>query len=193
MVIWSPNLVTTGNRYGLLSNRSVALGNSSEYCITKDVELINIWIRVWSKIGLPWWLSCKELTCLEGRHGRHKFNPWVRKIPWRRKWQPIPLFLPGKSHGWRRLVGYSPWGHKESDMTEQFHLLLLMSQFTKLFTNTNYVMVLVITTNHLMLVSHRLSSSCKVTATKPEHKTWPSDSYSFILFFPQLPVNKYIF
>ena len=38
--------------------------------------------------------------------------PWVRKIPWRRKWQPIPVFLPGKSHGERGLVGYSPWGHK---------------------------------------------------------------------------------
>ena len=37
---------------------------------------------------------------------------------WRRKWQPTPVFLPGKSHGWRSLVGYSPWGHKESDMTE---------------------------------------------------------------------------
>ena len=44
--------------------------------------------------------------------------PWVRKIPWRRKWQPTPVLLPGKSHGWRRLVGYSPWGHRESDMTE---------------------------------------------------------------------------
>ena len=43
----------------------------------------------------------------------------VRKIPWRRKWQPTPVFLPGKSHGQRSLVGYSPWGHKESDMTEQ--------------------------------------------------------------------------
>ena len=37
---------------------------------------------------------------------------------WRRKWQPTPVFLPGESHGWRSLVGYSPWGHKESDMTE---------------------------------------------------------------------------
>ena len=37
---------------------------------------------------------------------------------WRRKWQPTPVFLPGKSHGWRRLVSYSPWGSKESDMTE---------------------------------------------------------------------------
>ena len=47
--------------------------------------------------------------------------PWVRKIPWRRKWQPTPILLPGKSHGWRSLVGYSPWGRKESDMTERLH------------------------------------------------------------------------
>ena len=53
--------------------------------------------------------------------GRPRFNPWVRKIPWRRKWQPTPLLLPGKSHGQRSLVGYSPWGGKESDMTEQLH------------------------------------------------------------------------
>ena len=49
------------------------------------------------------------------------FNPWVRKISGRRKWQPTPVFLPGKSHGRRSLVGYSPWGRKEWDMTEQLH------------------------------------------------------------------------
>ena len=48
-----------------------------------------------------------------------RLNPWVRKIPWRRKWHPTPVLLPGKFHGWRSLVGYSPWGHRESDMTEQ--------------------------------------------------------------------------
>ena len=41
------------------------------------------------------------------RHKRHGFNPWVGKIPWRRKWQPTPVFLPGESHGQRSLVGYS--------------------------------------------------------------------------------------
>ena len=41
-----------------------------------------------------------------------RFDPWVRKTPWRRKWQPTPEFLPGESHGQRCLVGYSPWGHK---------------------------------------------------------------------------------
>ena len=59
--------------------------------------------------GLPWWLSGKESTC---QCRRHRFNPWVRKIPWRRKWQHTPVFLPGKSHGRESLVGYTPWGRK---------------------------------------------------------------------------------
>ena len=49
---------------------------------------------------------------------RQGFDPWVGKIPWRRAWQPTPVFLPGESHGQRSLVGYSPQGRKESDMTE---------------------------------------------------------------------------
>ena len=53
------------------------------------------------------------------------FDPWVRKIPWRRKWQPTPVFFPGEFHGQRSLVGYSPWGRKESDTTEQLILSLL--------------------------------------------------------------------
>ena len=52
---------------------------------------------------------------------RLRFNPWVGKIPRRRKWQPTPVFLPGKSQGQRSLAGYSQWGHKESDTTEQLH------------------------------------------------------------------------
>ena len=46
------------------------------------------------------------------------FNPWVGKIPWRRPWQPTPVFLPGESHGRRNLADYSPWGRKESDTNE---------------------------------------------------------------------------
>ena len=49
---------------------------------------------------------------------RHRFDPWVRKIPWGRKWQPIPVFLGGKFHGQRSLEGWSPWGRKESDTTK---------------------------------------------------------------------------
>ena len=65
---------------------------------------------------LPWWLNSKESAC---QCRRHEFNPWVGNIPWRRKWQPIPVFLPGEFNEQRSLVSYSPWGCKESDMTEQ--------------------------------------------------------------------------
>ena len=55
--------------------------------------------------------------------------------PWRRKWQPTPVLLPGESHGGRSLVGYSPWGHKESDMTERlhFHFLSLLPDTLHIF------------------------------------------------------------
>ena len=56
-----------------------------------------------------WWLSGEESTCQYRRLG---FDPWIRKIPWRREWQPTPVFLPGKSRGQKNLVSYSPWGHK---------------------------------------------------------------------------------
>ena len=67
---------------------------------------------------LPGWLTGKECACQCRRHRRQRFSPWVRKIPWRRKWQPTPVFLPGKSHGRRSLVGHGPQGHKESGTTE---------------------------------------------------------------------------
>ena len=54
----------------------------------------------------------------ESAYKRHRFDPWVRKVPWRRTWQPTPVFLPGEVHGQRSLAGCSPWGHKESDTTE---------------------------------------------------------------------------
>ena len=65
---------------------------------------------------LPWWLSGKQSICQCRRP-----NPRVGKIPWRRKWQPILVFLPGEFHGQRSLMGYSPQGCKESDMTEWLH------------------------------------------------------------------------
>ena len=55
--------------------------------------------------------SGTESACEFGRRG---LDPWVKKIPWRRKWQPIPVFLPEKFYGQRSLAGYSPWDHKES-------------------------------------------------------------------------------
>ena len=66
--------------------------------------------------GFPGGAVIKNLLCQCRRHG---LDSCVGKIPWRRKWQSSPVFLPGKSHGQRSLVGYSPYGCKELDMTEQ--------------------------------------------------------------------------
>ena len=98
--------------------------------------------------GLRQWLSSKESACQCRRHG---FNPWVGKIPWRRKWQPTPVFLSKKSHGQRSPVGYSPLGCKESDTTEdaeketyrfirwgQYHLLAgLLWEFELVIVQTH--------------------------------------------------------
>ena len=85
-----------------------------------DVKYVKqwIWILFISVQGLPSWYSGKESACQCRSWKRHRFIPWVEKIPWSWKWQPTPVFLPGESHGQRSLVGYIPWGHKELDMTE---------------------------------------------------------------------------
>ena len=62
--------------------------------------------------------SGKESTCQCRRHKRLGFDPWVRKIPWKRAQKPTPVFLPGESHRQRSLAGCSPQGHKESNNTE---------------------------------------------------------------------------
>jgi len=79
-------------------------------------------LRIWyiqrvkrETLELPRWLCDKESACQCRRRG---FDPWVRKVPWRRKWQPTPVFLLGRFSGQRSLVGDSSWGHKELDMTE---------------------------------------------------------------------------
>ena len=75
--------------------------------------------EVLSSYGIPSWLSGKESTCQCSRNRRHGFDPWVGKILWRRKWQPTPIFLPGKFHQQRSLVDYSLVGPQESDVTER--------------------------------------------------------------------------
>ena len=70
---------------------------------------VSFYFVIKSLLRLPWWLSGKGSTC---QCRRCRFNPWLRQIPWRWKWQPTPVFLPGKSHGQRSLVVYSPWGCK---------------------------------------------------------------------------------
>ena len=83
------------------------------------------------------WISPGLMTSLVAQTVKRlstRREPRVRslglEIPWRRKWQSTPVLLPGKSHGQRSLVGYSPWGRKESDTTERLHLLTYELEFS---------------------------------------------------------------
>ena len=80
------------------------------------------WAGCWTYLSRVFWLRQLSVWLQSRRPG---FDPWVGKIPWRGKWQPIPVFLPGKSHGQWSMVGYCPWGRKESDMTERLHFASL--------------------------------------------------------------------
>ena len=79
----------------------------------------SVGLRMMAGGGLPWWHSGRGAACQCRRHG---FDPWVRKIPWGRAWQPTPVFLPGESHGQRSLGGLPSMGiPKESDTTERLN------------------------------------------------------------------------
>ena len=91
-----------------------SLLNLLKYCFC---FVLDFWTQgMWE--GFPGGAIGKDSTCQFGSHRRHRFDPWVRKIPWSRKWQLALVFLPRKLHGQRRLVGYSPWSHRESETTE---------------------------------------------------------------------------
>ena len=152
---------------------------------------------------LPWWLSGKEPAC---QCRTRRFDPWVRKIPWRRKWQSTPVFLPGKSHGQRSLVGYSSWGRKESDTTERLHFTSL-HLLSFLNGSNNFLCILSVTAavSLLMRISltarlQRGQSHCSISQSSfrffcsfskfvsvlPFMCSFMSclSSFAFVLFFP---------
>ena len=80
------------------------------------------WFGYSSPVGIPCGIAGREPSCQCRSLKGCRLSPWVGKIPWRRAWQPTPVFLPGESHGQRSLAGYSPWGHTESDTTERLSI-----------------------------------------------------------------------
>ena len=89
--------------------------------VRETVGLAWAW-PTWAVRWPAWAVLCDVRICGCSR-------PWVGMIPWRREWLPIPVFLPGEFHGQKSLAGYSPWGHKELDVTER----LTASLFTRPF------------------------------------------------------------
>ena len=100
---------------------AMAFSDQQKWCHIKAHFLVCMWLP--SCCGFLRWLSDKEYACQCRRQGRCRFNPWVRKTRWRRKRQPSPVLLLGKSHGQRGTwwVGYSPQDCKQSDTTEQLN------------------------------------------------------------------------
>ena len=113
------------------------------FCFFGSVQQRNS-LFICGYVRLPRWHSGKESICQCRRHKRHRFDLWVGKIPRSRKWQPILVFLPGKSHGQRSLAAYSPQGCKESDTTEhrQTHVNMssLLNDTTGYIVNESYLM-----------------------------------------------------
>ena len=114
----------------------------STYCTYLPQELIHL--------GFPTWLSGMESAC-ECRCG---FNPWIRKIPRRRKWQPTAVFLPGKSHGQRNLVGNSPWDHKRvgHDLANKNNKISFWNHDKQRFHG---LVLMVYKDNHVILLAQR--------------------------------------
>ena len=106
-----------------LSLKSLALsgGFFTTSATWKESPYRNNWMQIIFpviQLGFPDDASSKEPTCQYRRH-KSLLDSWIRKILWRRAWQPTPVFLPGESHRQRSLEGYKPQGHKESDSTEE--------------------------------------------------------------------------
>ena len=99
-------------------------------CIQFPNTLLKIFAYIFKYIDFPGGSDSKASVYNAGSLG---LIPESGRFPWRRKWHPSPVFLPGKPHGQRSLVGYSPWGRKELDTTEQLHFHFQMYRSIILF------------------------------------------------------------
>ena len=145
---------------------------------------MQFFILLFTNMGLQRSLNSEKSVC---QFRSHRFNPWVRNFPWRRKWQLTPVFLLGKPHVQRSLVGYSPWGCKQPDLTEW------LSMHTHTFVNTiNYFWGLMIFLGpyQKQIILHPISgvgwtrwperaSKCEIPDTDAcslKEKLWPTQT-----------------
>ena len=101
---------------GITDSMDMSLSRLQEMVKDREVwhAIVHGVTKSWARLS-DWTTDGKESACSCERLG---INPWIRKMPWRRKWQPTPVFLPGELHGQKSLAGYSPWTCKESDTSE---------------------------------------------------------------------------
>ena len=124
---------------------------------------------IYTGMGILWWPRWgKKKIHLQCR--RPGFDPWVGKIPWRRKWHPTSIFLPGEFHGQRSLAGYSPWGHKELDTTELLTLRLRYKSKLEILSSILKALLLhhLFTCCYLEVWCYQMPNLMKVTNTFSE-------------------------
>ena len=141
-------------------------------------SFMNIFGETLLSIGFPWWFRGQSLYLQCRRPG---FHLWVKKIPWRRNWQPTSVFLPGESHGQRSLVGYSPRGRKESDMIERLHFHFTLLSISNL-TSKNGLQISQVH-DHLIIVQLNGGESTKCSGFK---SSWVPEiivSHSWLISF----------
>ena len=131
-LLFVPKVVLTQ----LVQMNPVLWHNSSDTAYIPSLSLFfYCFVSCYKQYGLPQWLSGKRILLQCRRLNRTcTFDPWVGKIPWRRKSQPTPVFLPGGSHEQRRLAGCRLWHPKELDMTQRLNI--------NTHTQTEYILIL---------------------------------------------------
>ena len=129
-----------------------------------QVEQRSFFLSLHSQVWLPRWLSGKESSCQCRRCKR--FSPCIRKIPWRRKWLPIPVLLTRESHGQRILAGYSPWVPKS-------WIQLTMEHAHKDRVKLGPQIIVCLCREHVLGITNLLSSL---------HRMWGSCHHCFIVW-----------
>ena len=144
-----------------------------------------------AKFVLLQWLSGKESTRQCRRCKRWGSSPLVGEIPWRRKWQPTPVLLPGEFHGQRSLMGYSPWSRKELDRTESLSMHSLEAHFQYLwgvsvFKNHACTSVPPTPVQHIWLFLFHFNKPFLKDTEKPDsHYLQYVCSFALLLLWPQ--------
>ena len=153
-------------------------GHEFECNLTRRKRFMYVFVSILIQGGFP---GGSVVVCLQCR--RPGFDSWVRKTPWRRKWQPTPVSWPGKSHGQRNLAGYSPWSRKQSERLSNSTANILVQREQSSTKRWEYIPFCMFA----IFVTKASQSSAVRTGRVPTyaHRTsWRRFSYFTLLGFP---------